>query len=353
VVPQKRSAPILGTAVLSASNGVVSVRTSDLAREVRNTIPATVTSAGAVAIPIDELAALMSLVEGTGQVELVTEGRTVALTTPEYVSTLITEDATALPLLRTSDHELLCSVAAAELWLALNRVSFAVRKDPERPIIGGVLFRLEAETITLVGADPYRAAETRLQARTNQVVDLVVPIGVIDLLRPILSSSDRIHLELSANGHVMSFASENDYVCGKLLEGPYPQYESVFDDSKPWKHITADTSALLRLVRAAAVIARPPEFAVNLSVATDRLHLSSEATELGQFATDIPITVAGVPAPVRCNGQLLADGVAPITSDNTMLSFDPLGRIVARPTNGDPYRYVLMPISGTAATPAA
>lgn len=56
------------------------------------------------------------------------------------------------------------SLPAPALADALDAVRFAAGRDPELPMLGGVLFDVEGDTLHLVATDRYRMAVARLAA---------------------------------------------------------------------------------------------------------------------------------------------------------------------------------------------
>ncbi|CAM5590783.1 MerR family transcriptional regulator OS=Streptomyces tendae OX=1932 GN=GUR47_29465 PE=3 SV=1 [Streptomyces tendae] len=56
------------------------------------------------------------------------------------------------------------SLPASALAAALNAVRFAVGKDPDLPMLGGVLFEVEGDALHVVATDRYRMAVARTDA---------------------------------------------------------------------------------------------------------------------------------------------------------------------------------------------
>lgn len=81
------------------------------------------------------------------------------------------------------------TVGAPELAAALDAVRFAASTDPELPMLGGVLFDVEGESLHAVATDRYRMAVAQARGTSAGALGarVVVPSSLADAMRALLS----------------------------------------------------------------------------------------------------------------------------------------------------------------------
>ncbi|MFF7983394.1 MerR family transcriptional regulator [Streptomyces sp. NPDC007901] len=127
--------------------------------------------------------------------------------------------------LRTASVRL--SVAAPELAAALDAVRFAVSTDPELPMLGGVLFDIEGESLRAVATDRYRMAFARagVAGHDGGRVQVVVPTPLVDAMRPLLDGEGAVGL--SVDGDLVTLEGGDRQAAGRCLDHDFPDYRRL------------------------------------------------------------------------------------------------------------------------------
>ncbi|MCA2213330.1 DNA polymerase III subunit beta family protein [Jidongwangia harbinensis] len=107
------------------------------------------------------------------------------------------ELSSAHALLDLEDRMTRVTLPAAALAATLDAVRFAAGTDPALPMLGGVLFETSADGLTLVATDRYRLAVARADATVSgPPARVVVPLGLVDEVRPRLAGDEPVTLTL-------------------------------------------------------------------------------------------------------------------------------------------------------------
>ncbi|MGY5008433.1 DNA polymerase III subunit beta family protein [Streptomyces sp. 900105755] len=119
------------------------------------------------------------------------------------------------------------SVAAPELAAVLDTVRFAASTDPELPMLGGVLFDIEGESLHAVATDRYRMAVARTGAAGHggSRVQVVVPAPLVDAMRPLLDGDGAVGL--SVDGDRVTLEAGERQVAGRCLGHDFPDYRRL------------------------------------------------------------------------------------------------------------------------------
>ncbi|MEU6218292.1 MerR family transcriptional regulator [Streptomyces sp. NPDC047022] len=119
------------------------------------------------------------------------------------------------------------SIAASELAAALDTVRFAASTDPELPMLGGVLFDLEGESLHVVATDRYRmaVAHAGIAGHEGSRVQVIVPTPLADAMRALLDSEGRVWLSL--DGHRVTLEAGDRQAAGQCLDHDFPDYRRL------------------------------------------------------------------------------------------------------------------------------
>lgn len=151
------------------------------------------------------------------------------------------------------------TLPAAALAAALDAVRFAASSDPELPMLGGVLFEAGPEMLTLVTTDRYRlaVAEAAVTAAESPA-RVVVPVTLVDEMRPLLHTGGDVALELGADA--VGIEAGGRRLLGRPLDLDFPEYRRLVNlGDEQAQRVTVDVPALRAAVDAAPPVPREHE----------------------------------------------------------------------------------------------
>ncbi|MFI6016260.1 MerR family transcriptional regulator [Streptomyces sp. NPDC051287] len=131
----------------------------------------------------------------------------------------------AMTSFRSASYRL--SVAAPELAAALDAVRFAAGTDPELPMLGGVLFDVEGESLHTVATDRYRMAVARaaVAGHDGSRVQVIVPTPLVDAMRALADGEGSVRLSL--DGDRVALEAGNGQAAGQCLDHEFPDYRRL------------------------------------------------------------------------------------------------------------------------------
>ena len=118
-------------------------------------------------------------------------------------------------------------------------MTFAAAADEARPILTGVLTRFSGETLTLAAADNYRIAVKTLPLLVSvEETSVVVPArSYIELTRILADIEEPVDIILAQSRNQIIFKVETTELVSRLIDGQFPNYQSVLPTSHtpaPW-----------------------------------------------------------------------------------------------------------------------
>jgi len=128
---------------------------------------------------------------------------------------------------------------AADLLAGLLDIRFAVSTNPELPMLGGVLFDVDADRLRLVATDRYRMACSSVTASglTGEPAELLLPVELVDrLIEALAGAGSDAGVTLSSAAGEVGFRCGDSDISGRELPHEFPAY-------RPWQAEPAQSSA--------------------------------------------------------------------------------------------------------------
>ena len=351
-VSARSSLPVLANVLLRTEDAGLKLTATNLEIGITYWVPGKIESDGATTVPAKLLTDLVNSLQGGDRIDLeLGAGETLDLRCGRFESHLKGIDAEEFPAIQTTGERPTTRIAQNILKRALEEVAFAAASDEARPILTGVLCRFEGDRVTLAAADNYRIA-----VKTIPVLDsvaetsVVVPARALTELMRVLSDSDApVEIVLAQARNQILFHLEGVDLVSRLIDGQFPNYESVMPQAHTTRAIL-DREELLRAVRPAALIAHESANIVKLQIGGDGepgITVSANA-EIGDHVGQVEASVEGDGTTIAFNAKYLADVLTNVTAEQFALELQgPLAPGVFKPIGDDHYVHVVMPVRTT------
>lgn len=239
--------------------------------------------------------------------------------------------------LRT-DTTVRLAVSAPELAAALDAVRFAASTDPELPMLGGVLFDIEGETLHAVATDRYRmaVAQAGTTGHGGPRVQVIVPSPLADAMRALLS--DDVSVQLTVDGDRVALEAGDRQAAGQRLHHDFPDYRRLV--RLPAGHrALVDVPAFRAAVETGSVRVSEVREQDGVSCDLSVLKVAADGTVcVCDYGDDGRGTIA-------VNREFLLHALAAGARDQLILEFGaPTAPLAIRRTDGEGTFSMLMPV---------
>jgi DNA polymerase III sliding clamp (beta) subunit (PCNA family) len=130
----------------------------------------------------------------------------------------------------------------------------------------------------------------------------------------------------------------------RLIEGEFPNYRQLIPANYPNRLIVAK-EPFLDAIRRVKLLVRDPTTPVRIALRPEGIELTVITQDWGQATEDVDAKYEGSEITVAFNPTYLIEGVEAIPSDEIQLeTLDALKPATIRPTEGNEYLYLLMPV---------
>jgi DNA polymerase-3 subunit beta len=354
-VSSRATLPVLANVLLRTENAGLKLTATNLEIGISCWVPGKVESEGEITIPAKLITDLVaSLPNQRVDLVLSAKDRTLKVTCAGSRASIKGIEADEFPVVATVGENPTTAVPAKALRDALGEVVFAAASDESRPILTGVLTRLNGDSMTLAAADNYRiAVRTVTLARpVGAELAIVVPArSYAELIRVLPDSEDPIELTVTPNRSQVMFHVDGTDLVSRLIEGQFPNYEPVVPKRDAWTaRAVVDREAFLAGTRRASIFARDSANIVKVEVGGEGsdgsgITITAHAADVGDNADTLEAAVEGQATTIAFNARYLIDVLSNLGADEAVLELSgPLAPGVVRGVNKDDYVHVIMPV---------
>ncbi len=198
-------------------------------------------------------------------------------------------------------------MGAEVLLSGINRALFATGDDELRPVMNGLYFDITTESLTMVASDGHKLVRNRnLAIRGNEKAAFILPKKPANLLKNLLGK-EQGNVCIDFDDRNATFEMTNYRMVCRLIEGRYPNYNSVIPQNNPNK-ATIDRAILLSALRRVSVFSSQASSLIKLRLEEGRLNISAQDIDFSTSAEEtINCAYEGVPMEIGFKATFLID----------------------------------------------
>jgi DNA polymerase-3 subunit beta len=183
-------------------------------------------------------------------------------------------DFPVLPAIR-EDKKFSFSIDATVLLSGISKTVFATADDELRPVMGGIFVEAGTDGINFVASDAHKLVRyKRTDASAESSASFILPKKPASLLRNILPREEgSVGVEFDDKNAFFTL-EEYKVVC-RLVEGNYPNYNSVIPVNNP-RRIVVDRIELLNTLRRVSVFSNQASNLIKLELTGNQIKVSAQ-----------------------------------------------------------------------------
>ena len=199
------------------------------------------------------------------------------------------------------------SMPADVLASGISASLFAAADDEIRPVMCGIYFDLTPESVTMVASDGHKLSRCRdFSVKGAEKSAFILPKKPANLLKNLLAKESGNETMIEFDDRFAVFALENYKLVCRLIEGRYPNYNSVIPQNNPRK-ITADRAAMLGALRRVALFSSQVSL-VKLHIQDGNMVISAQNNDFSTFAEEsLVCSYEGAPMNIGFSASFLID----------------------------------------------
>lgn len=167
----------------------------------------------------------------------------------------------------------------------INRTIFATAQDELRPVMNGIYFDLTTDHLAVVASDGHKLVRNQIYTiKSNEPAAFILPKKPATLLKNLLGKDgDDVTIRFDERNAEINFG-DGVLQC-RLIEGRYPNYNSVIPQNNP-NVVRLDRLALLAALRRVQPFANDSSNLVRFHVEGSTFQLDAEDYDFSKTATE-------------------------------------------------------------------
>lgn len=287
VINSKNSLPILDCILFEVGDGQLTLTASDKENVLTSVLSLDECDGGGVfALPAHTiLDAVKELPEQPLTFDVDTESYALKILYQNGMYQFVAQNGDEFPKASEITGDTCITIGAAVLVNNITRSLFATAQNELHPIMNGVYFDLTADCLAIVASDGHKLVRNRnYTVKSEQPASFVLPKKPATVLKNMLGRSDG-DVVLKFDNNNALFAVDNASLTCRLIEGRYPNYNSVIPADNP-NTLTVDRKSLIGALRRVLPFASESNLLVRLHLEPGKLVLSSEDIDFSTSAKE-------------------------------------------------------------------
>ena len=342
IVASKGSLAILQNVMIEAKGQNITLTTTDLDISIRCTLGCNVIEEGSSTLPVKLLFNLI-VKAPEGEVEVSIDSNEQSVIRAGSASYKLNGKPFAeFPKLNIDGESSEYSMPRQTLQEMLRKTSYAASQDDTRRTLKGVLMSFKDSKLTMVATDGRRLAlvEKEMEFPKNAERDIVLPSKAVQELQRSLGGEGDVRISVQSSKACFDLGDIQIY--SKLMDDAYPNYRQVIPESCA-ESIAVDRQLLLNALERASVMTMDEAHSIKLTFDSNRLTVSSAASDIGEAKDEVAIKYAGEKIEIMFNPNYVMDPLKAIDDDEVTVNLNN-GHSPAVIRCSIPFLYVLMPL---------
>lgn len=265
----------------------------------------------------------------------VIENRQVSITSGKASFTINGLDSDNYPHLPVVNSSNQIKLPVHVLNKLINETVFAVSQHESRPILTGVHFVLENNSLLAVATDSHRLSQRIIPVNQaeEQAFNIVIPGKSLTELSRSLSNDEEM-VEISIMENQVLFKTKTLYFYSRLLEGNYPDTNRLIPTSFNTQ-IEFSVPALLSAIERASLLSHESRNnIVRLSIQPEEVVLYGNSPEIGKVEEALSYEkVSGDPVEISFNPDYMKDALRAFGEMSITINFiSPIRPFTLAPT---------------------
>lgn len=344
--------PVLANVLITSEGGQLRLAATDLTLGVSVWMDARLDGEIALTLPAKTLTDIVNSLTDS-EVQFTVNGKPeAAIKSGTFKGVVRGIEASEFPAIPEHDVTNGIALEASLLKEMIQATAFAASIDEARPVLEGVQFSLDGNTLSMAATDGFRLAvkKATLPASVSSQ-QVIIPASSLKETVRILSATkpEQVYLLIPSKGSQVVLRAGNVQLVSQLIDGRFPYYQMIVPKGYKTRTVLA-TAELLKACKQAAIIARGGGNVIQLRLTpgveqTGKVTVLAESGDTGESEVELPATITGPEMAIAFNVKFLQDGLEAIRTKNVVIETNTHNTpAIIRPAGEEEYLYILMPM---------
>ncbi|GGD38302.1 DNA polymerase III subunit beta [Aureimonas glaciei] len=343
-VEKRSSIPILGNVLLTARDGKLAIKVTDLDKEFSDLAACEVVLPGSTTVPAGLLSDIVKkLSAGPVTIAMAEDGASVSVSAGRSQFKLQALPARDFPDITIGVFSHTFSMPAAELKRLLTKTWFAISTEETRYYLNGIFLHVHESNLLAVATDGHKLslAGQHTPDGAAGMPGIIIPRRAVAELIKIVDE-DVVGIELSDSK--IRFTIGDIVLTTKLIDGTFPDYQRVIPSLNE-KELTVERLVLAGAADRVSTISSERGRGVKIEISNGEMRLTVSSPDTGVAMEEMSVIYSGDPIETGFNSRYLAEVMAALEGEQVIAKFHDAGSPCLMRGSGDADALiVLMPM---------
>lgn len=353
-VASRSTLPVLSNVLIATDQSRLRLSATNLELAITCWIGAKVEEDGSTTVPAKTFIDIVNALP-PGPVEMGLNVRTQSLNVRggPFVNDVKCIDAQEFPIIPQADLSDGINLNVNDLREMIDQVVFAAATDDARPILTGVLVKVDDGSVTFAATDGFRLAvrSAHLSAPVSESVMAIVPARALAELGRIAGDQEEAAVMTlpSGRGQVIFHLKDIELV-SQLIEGTFPDYQHIIPRSYTTRTVMT-TDSFRKACKAADIFARENAHTARFKIVPGgelqpgTIEITAQSAETGSNEAKLDATIEGNSLEIAFNVKYLVEVLNVMSAPNVAIETSAATSPgVVRPVGQEDFLYVVMPM---------
>lgn len=327
-VSPRSTLPVLANVLVATDEGRLRLSATNLELGITCWIGAKVLEEGSTTVPARTFNDLVgTLAEKQVDMSLNVRTQTLNVRCGASNTDLKCIDSQEFPPMPVADLAQSLQINVADIKEMIQQVAFAASTDEARPILTGVLIKVDGNKITMAAADGFRLSvrKAELSSPAARPVNAVIPARALNELARIAGDGDQsLSMVMPPGRGQVIFSMRDVELVSQLIEGSFPDYEQIIPRGCETRAVLS-TSAFLKACKQAEIFAREGSHIARINITPGgelqpgTVEISGQSEETGFNQNIVDASIEGPNLLIAFNVRFLREVLDVVKTPNVAL----------------------------------
>ncbi len=339
----KMQKTILECILFSCKENRITLKATDIALSIKTEIDAQVAEEGQAAIPARLLFEIVNRFPESDVCFNSVNENTVEISCLNSKVDLQQMNAAEFPVFPVLYQTEQLKIPQTVLRAMINQSIFAAAVTEDKPILTGMLFDINKNSLTVVALDGYRMAVRKEAAISDIEKECVIPSRTLREVSRIIGDTEE-NVKISVSGNMALFEANGTEIYTRLLEGDYIKYRNLLPKECA-TNVKVETGMIKDSIERASILAREGNNNVIKLTIEEKVVAVSSNSEMGKIDEKIPVITEGKDLKIAFNAKYVLDVLKAVEDNEIIMQFNTgVSPCTVKKEGSDQYEYLILPV---------
>ena len=229
----------------------------------------------------------------------------------------------------------------------INQTIFATSTQESRPVLTGINFKIENDTLECTATDSYRLASKKIKLSTviSESINIIIPTKNLNEITRLINDDDE-KLEMHIFNNKVIFKCNSIIVMSRLINGTYPDTSKLIPQNFSTVLKVRLNDLYNSIDRASLLTSESDKNTIKLQIKDNNILLSSNIPEIGNVEEKVEVLESNnLDIKIAFSSKYMMDALKSLDCDFVNLQFNgEIKPIIIKNPDSDDLTQLILPI---------